>query len=583
MTLHGIGVSEGIGIGRAIRVGKLDLGYSSVVYAGSQAEMERLRVALECFFKRTAELARRVSIQTGPEEAEILTAQMAIAQDPELLGQLWTAIEMGKCAEAAVNTVCAKYAALFDGADDDLVRQRAADIRDVESCLLALLLGREGTDLSHLPPNTVLVARDIPPSTAAGLDREHVSAILTETGGWTSHCAILARAMGLPAVLSIPNVMDCVRNGDRVVVDGGEGLAHLSPGRDLLEEYRVRAGVLRTQAKHLEAYRRRETRDADATPYRLCANISSAAEGAAALQAGAEGIGLFRTEYLYAGRSKPPGEEEQLSAYLEVSRSMAGRQVIVRTLDAGGDKNMPCLGMERGENPFLGRRGIRYCLDHPELFQVQLRALLRAGAEQGNLRVMLPMVSGVGEVRAARVLMAQCSAELGQEGLSHCPELPLGVTVETAAAALTADLLAQECDFFSIGTNDLTQYMLAVDRGDGAVEKLYSVFHPAVLRAIRAAVKAAKQRNIPVGICGEAAADPALIPLLLAWGVDEFSVGVASIPATRAQISTWGRAQFHALEREVMNMPTAAQVKQYLKAVVGRGHPIGGNTAPDFM
>ena len=301
----------------------------------------------------------------------------------------------------------------------------------------------------------------------------------------------------------------------------------------------------------------------------LYANIGGVVDAQAAVHAGAEGIGLFRTEFLFMDRSALPGEEEQYEVYRQVSQMMVGKEVIIRTLDVGGDKGIAYLGMEAEENPFLGHRAIRYCLDHPEIYKVQLRALLRAGAEHRNLKIMLPLVTGVEEIRGARALLEACKAELGAEGKAYDGDIALGVMIETPAAGLIADLLAQESDFFSIGTNDLTQYTIAVDRGNAQVAKLYTVFHPAVLRSIRQVIAAGKAAGIPVGMCGEAAADPALIPLLLTFGLDEFSVSPTSVLSARKHIADWQEEDAARVTRGAMELPTAAQVEAYLKGVQG--------------
>lgn len=564
MKLQGIGASAGIGIGRAVCVREQNLDYSSVPYAGAEQEKDRLCRAMECFTARTQAMAETLRERLGDKEAEILEGQITMLEDPFLRSQMEEAIDGGSTAEAALDGVCQSFIDLFSSMDDELMRQRAADIGDIRARMLGILLGREGVELSTLPAGTVLVARDLTPSMTVGLDREHVAGILTETGGKTSHSAILARALEVPAVLSVPGALDAVSDGTELVVDGGAGVAILSPGDAELADYRARQAAWQEERAQLEVYRHRETSTADGRRVALYANIGSPADAEAALQAGAEGIGLFRTEFLFMDRSALPTEEEQYQAYLQVSRLMAGKEVIIRTLDVGGDKAISYLGMEAEENPFLGHRAIRWCLDNPELYKVQLRALLRAGAEEGNVKIMLPLVTGVEEVRAARALLEQCKAELEAEGKAYDRDIPLGVMIETPAAALIADLLARECDFFSIGTNDLTQYTMAVDRGNAKVAKLYTVFHPAVLRSIRGVIAAGRAAGIPVGMCGEAAADPALTPLLLAFGLDEFSVSPSSVLAARRQISQWSEAGAKEAAEAAMALSTAAQVEACL-------------------
>ncbi|WP_204246251.1 phosphoenolpyruvate--protein phosphotransferase [Flavonifractor sp. An306] len=566
MILHGIGASEGIGIGKAVCVREQNLDYSAVSYGGKEVEKDRLQAAIQQFNERTSAMAEHIRAQVGQKESEILTGQIAMLGDPFMQSQMTEIIEGGQCAEAAVDQVCTMYAEMFAGVDDELMRQRATDVRDIRGRLLAILLKVEGVDVSELPAGSVLVAHDLTPSMTVGLKKENVAAILTETGGRTSHSAILARALELPAVLSVPKALELVKDGDGVIVDGGEGVALLNPDQLTRGEYLKKQEEYQKKRALLAVYRDRETVDADGKRYGLYANIGSPAEAEAAAAAGAEGVGLFRTEFLFMDRTSVPSETEQMEAYQAVSRTMAGKEVIIRTLDVGGDKAIDYLGMDKEENPFLGHRAIRYCLDRPDLYKVQLRALLRAGAELRNIKIMLPLVTSLEEIRGARALLEQCKSELEAEGLPYDKDISLGIMVETPAAALIADLLAQESDFFSIGTNDLTQYVMAVDRGNAKVEKLYTTFHPAVLRSIRTVIQATKQAGIPVGMCGEAAADPCLIPLLMSWGLDEFSVSASSVLATRARIHHWRSEEAGQVAQEAMSLSTAAGVQGYLKA-----------------
>ena len=566
MILHGIGASEGIGIGKAVCVREQNLDYSAVSYGGKEVEKDRLQAAIQQFNERTSAMAEHIRAQVGQKESEILTGQIAMLGDPFMQSQMTEIIEGGQCAEAAVDQVCTMYAEMFAGVDDELMRQRATDVRDIRGRLLAILLKVEGVDVSELPAGSVLVAHDLTPSMTVGLKKENVAAILTETGGRTSHSAILARALELPAVLSVPKALELVKDGDGVIVDGGEGVALLNPDQLTRGEYLKKQEEYQKKRALLAVYRDRETVDADGKRYGLYANIGSPAEAEAAAAAGAEGVGLFRTEFLFMDRTSVPSETEQMEAYQAVSRTMDGKEVIIRTLDVGGDKAIDYLGMDKEENPFLGHRAIRYCLDRPDLYKVQLRALLRAGAELRNIKIMLPLVTSLEEIRGARALLEQCKSELEADGLPYDKDISLGIMVETPAAALIADLLAQESDFFSIGTNDLTQYVMAVDRGNAKVEKLYTTFHPAVLRSIRTVIQAAKQAGIPVGMCGEAAADPCLIPLLMSWGLDEFSVSASSVLATRARIHHWRSEEAGQVAQEAMSLSTAAGVQGYLKA-----------------
>ncbi len=578
MILCGIAASDGIGLGRAVCVREENLDYSNVRYAGKEQEKTRLQDAIEEFNQRTALMAEHIRERVGQKESEILTGQITMLADPFMRSQMQDAIDAGSCAEAAVDSVCTMYADMFAAVEDELMRQRATDVQDIRNRLLSLLLGAVGPNLAELPAGSVLVAHDLTPSMTVGLKKESVAAILTETGGRTSHSAILARALELPAVLSVPKALDTIKDGDGIIVDGGEGIAILNPDERTRSEYLVRQEAYLSRIAALSVYRGRPTVDADGKRYQLYANIGSAAEAETAAQSGAEGIGLFRTEFLFMNRTSVPDETVQYEAYHAVSRTMAGKEVIIRTLDVGGDKAIDYLGMEKEENPFLGHRAIRYCLDRPELYKVQLRALLRAGAEEHNIRIMLPLVTCVEEIRAARELLEQCKKELEEAQIPYDRNIKLGVMIETPAAALTADLLAREADFFSIGTNDLTQYTMAVDRGNAKVEKLYTPFQPAVLRSIRSIISAAKEAGIPVGMCGEAAADPCLIPLLMHWGLDEFSVSASAVLAARASIHQWRGDEVGRIAQEAMGLSTASGVEGYLKAAVAKASTTAKNT-----
>lgn len=567
MILRGIAASDGIGLGRAVCVQEENLDYSSVAYSGKESEKARLQAAIEQFEQRTSAMAEHIRQQVGDKESEILTGQIAMLADPFMRSQMQDAIDGGACAEAAVDNVCTMYADMFAAVEDEMMRQRATDIKDIRSRLLGILLGVSSVDLSNLPAGTVLVTRELTPSMTVGLQKENVAAIITATGGKTSHSAILARALQVPAVLSVAKVLDVVKDGDGLIVDGGEGIAILNPDERTRSEYLVRQEDYQSRLASLEVYRNRPTVDANGKAYQLYANIGSVADAEAAAQSGAEGIGLFRTEFLFMDRTSLPDEMVQYEAYRAVSQIMAGKEVIIRTLDVGGDKAIDYLGMEKEENPFLGHRAIRYCLNRPDLYKVQLKALLRAGAEEHNIKIMLPLVTCVDEVRAARELLEQCKQELAEAGQPFDKDIALGIMIETPAAALIADLLARESDFFSIGTNDLTQYTMAVDRGNAQVAPLYTPFQPAVLRSIRSIITAAKEASIPVGMCGEAAADPSLIPLLMAWGLDEFSVSASSVLATRANIHRWREDEVKLISQEAFGLSTASGVEGYLKKI----------------
>lgn len=568
--LKGVGASSGIGIGTIVCIREESLDYSKVVFQGEAEEKARLKEAVDTFCKVTQEMAEDIRQRVGEKESEILSGQIMMLSDPFMTGQMEEMIASGSCAEAALDSVCQMYIEMFSNVDDELMRQRATDIRDIRTRMLRLLLGVSSVDIASVPAGTVLAAKDLTPSMTVGLKKENISAILTEIGGKTSHSAILARALEIPAVLGIPQVLDQVSDGQQAIVDGESGEVILSPDEDTLKRYTAQWKEGQEQKAMLSVYRDRKTQDADGRNYELYSNIGSVAEAQIALENGAEGIGLFRTEFLFMDRTAMPTEQEQYEAYKAVSDIMQGKEVIIRTLDVGGDKEISYLKMESEQNPFLGWRAIRYCLEESDLFKVQLRALLRAGAEHKNIKIMLPLVTGVQEIRAAKQLLEECKQELAAQGIAYDDNIQVGIMIETPAAALIADLLAKEAAFFSIGTNDLTQYTLAVDRGNAKVENLYTTLHPAVLRSIRSIIRAAKEAKIPVGMCGEAAADPALIPLLLEFGLDEMSVSASSILKTRKIVSQWSQKETAEVEQKAMQLDEPQAVEEYLLSVCKR-------------
>ncbi len=568
--LKGVGASSGIGIGTIVCIREESLDYSKVVFQGEAEEKARLKEAVDTFCKVTQEMAEDIRQRVGEKESEILSGQIMMLSDPFMTGQMEEMIASGSCAEAALDSVCQMYIEMFSNVDDELMRQRATDIRDIRTRMLRLLLGVSSVDIASVPAGTVLAAKDLTPSMTVGLKKENISAILTEIGGKTSHSAILARALEIPAVLGIPQVLDQISDGQQAIVDGESGEVILSPDEDTLKRYTAQWKEQQEQKAMLSVYRDRKTQDADGRNYELYSNIGSVAEAQIALENGAEGIGLFRTEFLFMDRTAMPTEQEQYEAYKAVSDIMQGKEVIIRTLDVGGDKEISYLKMESEQNPFLGWRAIRYCLEESDLFKVQLRALLRAGAEHKNIKIMLPLVTGVQEIRAAKQLLEECKQELAAQGIAYDDNIQVGIMIETPAAALIADLLAKEAAFFSIGTNDLTQYTLAVDRGNAKVENLYTTLHPAVLRSIRSIIRAAKEAKIPVGMCGEAAADPALIPLLLEFGLDEMSVSASSILKTRKIVSQWSQKETEEVEQKAMQLDEPQAVEEYLLSVCKR-------------
>ncbi len=532
--LKGVGASQGYGIGKAVVIEDSDFDYSSIEYSNAQTEKQKLNDAVQAYVKKTEDSVEKLKAVAGDKEAEILQGHLIMLQDPFMLSQMEDGINNGSTAESAVDSVCNMFIDMFSSTDDELVQQRATDVKDIKNNLLAIMLKKKTVDISKVEKNSVLIAKDLTPSMTSQINSENVCAIVTEVGGVTSHSAILARAMGIPAVLSVIGAVDKISDGETLVVDGFKGKVIISPSERELGQYHNKQQEYLKEKESLNEYFSKPTVTKSGIKKAVYANISKAEDAQNVIQNGGEGVGLFRTEFLFMDRSTAPSEEEQYEAYSTVAKAMDGKEVIIRTLDVGGDKAIDYLKIPKEENPFLGYRAIRYCLDNPNIFKVQLRAILRASV-YGNIKIMLPMITNLDEVRRAKGLINECKAELDKQGYAY-KNVSVGVMIETPAAVLISDLLAKEVDFFSIGTNDLTGYTMAVDRGNASVSRLYDANQTAVLRAIEMTVKNAKSAGITVGMCGEAASDFNLIPQLVEWGLDEFSVSPSSILQTRKYI-----------------------------------------------
>ena len=564
---RGISASHGIGIGSIRVIKEHDLHYEAVTIEDIGAEKKRFEDAVEQFKKETAEMAEEIRKRIGPKEAEILESHLLMIDDPTMSEEMRKLIDMGQCSESAVEVVCDSFISLFSELSDEFMQQRATDVRDIKLSLLKLLLGVEDTDIRTVPPGTILVAKDLTPSMTSQIRKENVLGIITEVGGKTSHSAILARALEIPAVLSVPRITEAVKNKDTAIVDGSQGIVYINPEGDLLSQYSIqREEYLKKQAE-LKNFFAKETKTADGLEPQLFCNIGSPKDAKKVIECDGEGVGLFRSEFLFMDNIEMPTEEEQFNAYKEAAQIMDGKTLIIRTLDIGGDKDIPYLHMKKEENPFLGYRAVRYCLGNQEVFRTQLRAILRASAF-GKVKIMLPLVSCVEELRAAKELISEIKVDLEQNGISYDRNIEVGCMIETPSASLIADLLAQESDFFSIGTNDLTQYTMTVDRGNADVSYLYSPFHPSVLRSVKHIIDSGKAAGIPVGMCGEAASDPLFIPLLLSFGLSEFSVNPVLVLATRSVISKWTKAEADALTEKVMSLSTEAEIVAVLKEAV---------------
>lgn len=560
----GIAGSEGIGIGTVVLIEEHEINIETKRVEETGAEIERLQNAIEKFVADTNVMAEKMDITVGKKDADILRGHIQMLQDPMIEEQISALIISEKItAEMAVEQVLEQTAEMFSRIPDELLQQRATDFRDIKTRMLKILLGIEDVDISQVPAGTVIVARDLTPSMTAGINPENIEGILTEVGGRTSHSAILARAMEVPAVLSIENICSIAKNGDKVVLDGTSGEAILNPDDETVEKFKKMYSDYQNEKALLKEYAGKPSQTKDGVKVELVCNIGKPADANKAVECDGEGIGLFRTEFLFMDRDSMPTEEEQFEAYKEVAEKMKGKPVIIRTLDIGGDKDVPYLGLEHEDNPFLGFRAIRYCLQRKDIYEIQLKALLRASAF-GKIKIMVPLVTGVDELRQVKAMIKDIMAELDKEGVAYNKNIEVGVMMETPAACMMADALAKEAAFFSIGTNDLTGYTMAVDRGNAKVAYLYSTYNPAVLRAIKRIIECGKKEGIMVGMCGEAAADSKLIPLLLAFGLDEFSVSATSVLKTRKTISDCTMDECKALADKVMECVTEEEVLEIL-------------------
>lgn len=567
IMLHGTAASEGIGIGKVMLIEEHSLEYTPRTVTDTEAESQRFKAAVDAFCYNTEKQAENLRSSAGEKEAEILAGHIQIIKDPYLSGEIEKLIADGQCAESALEHMCDMFITMFSAADDELTKQRAADVRDIKSGVLGILLGVNEIKVSDAPKGTVLVAKELTPSVTAGIVKENIAGIITETGGTTSHSAILARALEIPAVLSVEGVASSLKNGDTVVVDGSEGAVIVNPDDNTVAEYSKKRDAFLAERKELENYRGRETKSASGEAYELFCNIGKPEDAVKAVDADGEGVGLFRTEFLFMDRTSIPTEDEQFEAYKKAALILKGKSLIIRTLDIGGDKDIPYLGLEKEENPFMGFRAIRYCLKNRELFKSQIKAILRASAF-GDIKIMFPLITTMDELREGKKLVAECKADLRNMGIKFNENIQVGVMVETASAAVIADMLAKEADFFSIGTNDLTGYTMACDRGNNDVSYLYSPLQPSVLRMIKRTIECGVQNGISVGMCGEAAANKLMIPLLISFGLTEFSVSAPSVLNVRKIISTWTKEEADKVTAKVLEMSTQQEIVEYLKSVV---------------
>lgn len=565
--MKGIGASPGIAIGKVIvkKDPKIELEEKKI--KDVQAEIQKLKDNLIKSQNEIKIIYEKTKKNIGEEEAKVFAAHMMILEDPEMCGQIEAKIEEDQVnAEWAVKEVAEMFIEMFKSMDNEYMRERAADIKDVTGRVIRNLLGVKITDLSNLEEEAIVVAEDLTPSDTAQMDKVKVLGFVTKIGGRTAHSAIMARTLGIPAVVGVGQEFESIKSGDNLVFDGKEGIVFVNPEEEVLNKFREKKKEFEELTEKLKTFIGKESKTKDGIKVELSANIGTPNDVDSILKNDGEGIGLYRTEFLYMDKERFPTEEEQFEAYKIVAQRMEGKPVVIRTLDIGGDKDLPYMDFPQEMNPFLGYRAIRLCLDRKDIFKTQLRALLRASA-YGNIKIMFPMISSIEELRQAKKVLEEVRIELRKEEVCFNEGMEVGMMVEVPAVAIMSDVFAKEVDFFSIGTNDLIQYTTAVDRGNKDIAHLYNQFHPALLRLIKIVIDNGHREGIWVGMCGEVAGDPKMIPLLIGMGLDEFSMSPASILKARWIISGISKQAMEEKAQKIIKFATAEEVKRELEKV----------------
>ncbi len=568
-VMQGIGVSGGYGLGRAFVTISETFQKDDNKQNNPTEQLERFRKASEEFVDNNNKLYQKLLETAGKKQADIIKSHINILSDPYVKTETQKGIENKKSAETAFGEVCDNFIKLFEASEDEMTRQRAADVKDVKNEILSILSGKNNADLSQLETDSVVFIKEITPSVVASIDKDKVSAIVSETGSQTSHASLLANAMGIPAVLGVGKFDENLKNSDFVIVDAFTGEIFVNPENDVIDSYKQKQKEFCENLNDLKKYISRKTKTLDGFDFELFGNIGNADEAKTVLENTADGIGLFRTEYLYMERHMPPGEQEQFEEYVKALKIMDTKPVIVRTLDIGADKEVSYFHQKKEENPYMGLRAIRYCMKNKEIFDCQLRALVRASA-YGNLLVMIPLVTGLEELEFFKNQIKLIMREFDEKSVSYNPDMKLGVMIETPAAALTADLFAKYADFLSIGTNDLTGYTLSVDRGNADVSDIYSVFTSSVLREIKFVIDCAKKQKKSVSMCGKAAGDKRLIPLLVSFGLDKFSLSPNDILLARKTICCCDKKEADKLSKTVMGLESKEQIVNTLDEFIKR-------------
>jgi len=569
MRIQGISGSRGVAVGNVYRYIQEEIVIPDYTVADDQVEEEigKFAAAMAATLKQLDTIRQKALDEMGPEEAAIFEAHMQIAQDPSLSDGIKSLVESSHTnVVAATDQTIETFANIFLGMEDAYMRERGADIKDIGDRLMRNMLGMNPRGLSHISGEVILVAQDLAPSDTASLDKNVVKGIVTAAGGPTSHAAIMARTLEIPAVMGVGDIESFV-DGDKAVVLGTDGIVEINPSDADWDEYTNQAAAFQEELKRLRESANLEATTTDGHHVELFGNIGKAKDAKNALTMGAQGIGLYRTEFLYMENDELPAEDVQFEEYKKVAQDMKGKPVIIRTMDIGGDKELKCLDLPSEMNPFLGYRAIRISLNRPDIFKVQLRALLRASAF-GDIHIMYPMIASVEEVKQANAMLDECKEELIADGKEFNKDIKVGIMIEVPAAAVISPILAKYVDFFSIGTNDLCQYTLAVDRMNEAIGSLYQPLHPGVLRLIKHVIDASHEHGKFTGMCGELASDPVATMILLGLGLDEFSMTASSIPIIKNILRSVSKAECEEVANKALTMDTAEEITGYAKSVL---------------
>ncbi|WP_138418390.1 phosphoenolpyruvate--protein phosphotransferase [Aquibacillus sediminis] len=565
MSIKGIAASSGIAIAKVYKLATPDLSFDKKKVENTEAEVERLNKALEISKKELEQIKEHARKSLGDEHAEIFSAHLLILGDPELINPIQDNIKNNNInAEAALEETTNMFIDMFKAMDNEYMRERAADIQDVTKRVMAHLLNVDFPNPALINEEVVVVAEDLTPSDTAQLNKQFVKGFTTNIGGRTSHSAIMARSLEIPAVVGTKTIVEDAKKDDLIIVDGIDGEVIVNPSDDQVETYKQKQADFEKQKEVWAQLKDEPTVSADDQHVELVANIGTPDDVAGVVNNGGEGVGLYRTEFLYMGKTELPSEDEQFEAYKSVLEQMGDKPVVVRTLDIGGDKELNYLDLPDEMNPFLGFRAIRLCLERDDIFRVQLRALLRASV-YGNLKIMFPMIATLDEFRQAKALLLEEKDNLTSEGVDVSDNIEVGIMVEIPSTAVIARQFAKEVDFFSIGTNDLIQYTMAADRMNERVSYLYQPYHPAILNLVNNVIEAAHAEGKWAGMCGEMAGDSIAIPILLGLGLDEFSMSATSILPARTQIKDLSKQDMASFKEQLLSMDTADEVEQFIR------------------